>query len=116
MKLIKVNNNCIVSIEEKPLLKNYINSGVYVLDKEAFNYIPKNEFFNMTDLFESIISDNAKASVFNIIDYWRDIGQMQDYELAQLEFKRYFSWINIIIVLIVYLPLYFYMNKSFYLT
>jgi dTDP-glucose pyrophosphorylase len=80
---VKTNNqDQLLSLEEKPVYSNLINSGVYILNPEVINYIPKNEFFDMTSLFESLISKNKMIYTYEINDYWLDIGHKADYTKA----------------------------------
>jgi len=45
--------------------------------------IPKNTFYNITDLM-SLLIEQKRTIIHNpIIGYWIDIGQHQDYENAQ---------------------------------
>jgi NDP-sugar pyrophosphorylase family protein len=46
---VKLNNENIVSIEEKPTHKFFVNAGVYVLDPSCIDLVPK-KFFDMTSL------------------------------------------------------------------
>ncbi|MCY6483566.1 nucleotidyltransferase family protein [Clostridium aestuarii] len=80
----------IKSLEEKPVYKFYINSGVYVLSEDVVKYIPKNKEYNMTDLIENIIENNGKSGVYQITEYWSDIGQMEDFKRANEDVKKFF--------------------------
>lgn len=73
----------ITGIKEKPVYTNYANAGIYVLEKEAINRIPKNQFFNITDLMEELINEKIPIIHTPIVGYWIDIGQHQDYINAQ---------------------------------
>jgi dTDP-glucose pyrophosphorylase len=68
---------------EKPTFTRYANAGIYIFKRELISLIPKNTFFNITDLMEVIINENLKVIHNPIIGYWIDIGQMQDYLNAQ---------------------------------
>ena len=68
-------------INEKPELSMPINTGVYILEKEACNYIPENEFFHMTHLIEKLIKNGKNVMTYpvNEKDYI-DIGQWDEYK------------------------------------
>ena len=72
--------NNIVSIKEKPIKKFYINTGIYVLEPEVLNYIPKNEYFDLPSLFSLLKDNNKNTKSFEITDYWIDIGKPSDYQ------------------------------------
>ena len=79
--VIEVNGkNNIVSIKEKPIKKFYINTGIYVLEPEVLNYIPKNEFFDLPSLFRLLKDNNKNIKSYKITDYWIDIGEPSDYK------------------------------------
>lgn len=75
------NGGEVISILEKPEQSIPINTGVYLLEKEAISYIPENNFFHMTDLIEKLIHHDKKVVMYpiNQSDYI-DIGQLDDYK------------------------------------
>lgn len=77
-------NGEIHSIQEKPTKIFYVNAGIYVLKKEVLSLIPKNEYFDMTSLFEIVAKDSEmSAKVFPIHEYWSDIGLIEDFYRTQ---------------------------------
>lgn len=77
-------------IEEKPVLEYTINAGIYIISPQAIKEIPKKQFFHMTDLIEKLIAQNKKVGTFLIQDYWLDIGKINDYYKANIEYNDYF--------------------------
>ena len=73
----------VTDIIEKPEYTMTINTGVYVLNREALKFIPKNTFFDMTDLIRILIENNKKVATYpvNENDYI-DIGQWDEYKKA----------------------------------
>ena len=88
--VVNVINEDIVSIEEKPIHSFFINAGIYLLDPECINLIPKDEFYDMPSLFEKMILTDKKTISFPLKEYWLDIGRVSDYERANLEYKGIF--------------------------
>lgn len=88
--IIKEENSEITSIEEKPVLNYTINAGIYILSPEAVKAIPANTFFHMTHLMEKLIAQNKRVGTFLIEDYWLDIGKINDYYRANIEFEEFF--------------------------
>lgn len=78
-------------IVEKPIHRFMVNSGIYVVSPEALDLIPHEEYFDMPQLFNKILENKSKASVFPIHEYWLDIGKFDDLEKAQNEFSEVFS-------------------------
>jgi len=89
--VVKMENNEIKKIEEKPLYKFFVSAGIYFLNPECIDYIPKNEFYDMPILFEKLIENNKKTISFPLREYWLDIGRMEEYEKAQIEYKKVFD-------------------------
>ncbi|KMY29186.1 alcohol dehydrogenase [Lysinibacillus xylanilyticus] len=79
----------LVKIKEKPIHRSFVNAGIYVLNPEVLDYIPDDEFYDMPTLFEQLIEKNKKTSVFPIREYWLDIGQIDDFNRANNEFKEF---------------------------
>lgn len=71
-------------IQEKPNLSYLINTGMYVINPEAIDYIPDNTFFHMTDLIQKIIDDGKKVSIYPISEeMFMDMGELE--ELKKME-------------------------------
>jgi len=70
------NGGGLKNIQEKPECDFFVNTGMYVLDKEVFEDIPKNRPYNMTDLISDYLSKKKKMGVYPISENsWIDIGQ-----------------------------------------
>jgi dTDP-glucose pyrophosphorylase len=73
------------SFKEKPTYTFYSNGGIYLMKKEMLNYIPKNSFFNATDLMEKLIKNNLNVMSFPFSGYWLDVGKHEDLEKAHID-------------------------------
>jgi len=89
--VVYLEGNKIKSIEEKPTYNFFVSAGIYVLEPEVIDYIPKNKFFDMPDLFEVLINKNKETVSFPIKEYWADIGRMEEYKKANEEYERIFN-------------------------
>ncbi|ANY66977.1 alcohol dehydrogenase [Paenibacillus sp. BIHB 4019] len=89
--VVKVENNRLQSIEEKPLQRYFISGGIYVISPEVLSYIPSDTFYDMPTLFEKLIEEGASTSVFPIREYWLDIGRMDDFNRANGEYSEVFN-------------------------
>lgn len=85
--VVSIENEFIKSIEEKPIHNFFVNAGVYILKPECIDLIPKNQFFDITSLFDKLISKNAKITSFYLNEFWLDVGQKEDYEIANKIFR-----------------------------
>ena len=82
-----------VGIEEKPMHRHYVNSGIYVLDTAILDLLPDSGYFDMPSLFDSLMQkDPSAAAVFPLREYWCDIGQVADLERARREISKISSY------------------------
>ena len=86
---VRLVNENIHSINEKPTHKFFANAGIYILNPECVNLVP-NKFFDMTTLFKKIILKKKKTISFPLDEYWKDIGTPIDYqEVNKQHYKKY---------------------------
>lgn len=86
--VLDIKDNQILSFIEKPSYTYYSSAGIYLLNKELQNYIPRNEFYNATDLMQNLISKGKKVVHYPMLNYWLDIGKHQDFIKAQEDVKH----------------------------
>ena len=86
--VMETNDHNVVSFKEKPTYTYYSNGGIYIVKKELLKKIPKNTFYNATDLMETVIENGGKLVSYPIHQYWLDIGKPEDFEKAQSDIKR----------------------------
>lgn len=80
--------NSVKSLKEKPRYTYYSNAGIYILKKDILKMIPKNEFFDITDLMDRVLEMNLKLITYPINGYWLDIGKHEDFKKAQEDIKH----------------------------
>mgnify|MGYP001317789349 FL=1 len=83
--VVKVDHHRLIGIEEKPVHKFFINGGIYILNPEILELIPKDTYYDMPELFGELMRRNLAASVFPIHEYWIDIGRRDDFEKANMD-------------------------------
>lgn len=76
------NRRDIKGLVEKPTYDYYANAGIYLIKKSALDLIPKDTFFNATDLIEALIVQGRKVIRFPLNGTWIDIGNPQEYKRA----------------------------------
>ena len=70
-------------INEKPQYDFLINTGLYILNPNVLELIPKNKFYHITHLIEDAKNHGKKIGVFPIDeDAWIDVGQWTEYRQA----------------------------------
>ncbi|GIO12295.1 alcohol dehydrogenase [Cohnella xylanilytica] len=83
--VVQIENDRLRGIEEKPLQQFFISGGIYVLGPKILKMIPVDTYYDMPTLFQEILRNGEKTSVFPIREYWIDIGRMEDFERANIE-------------------------------
>ncbi len=86
--VLETDEEKVISFKEKPTYTYYSNAGIYLMKKEVINHIPKNAFYNATDLMEQLISINKKVIFYPLLGYWLDIGKHEDFKKAQEDIKH----------------------------
>lgn len=86
--VMEVEEKKVRSFKEKPTFTFQCNAGIYLLKKEAINYIPKNKYYNATDLMEKMINLEMNVSYYPILGYWLDIGKREDFKKANIDIKH----------------------------
>ncbi|MEA2048133.1 MAG: sugar phosphate nucleotidyltransferase [Campylobacterota bacterium] len=69
---------------EKPswgeVFSDTINTGIYVIEPEILEYIPKNEAFDFAkDLFPLLMHEGIELTAGYAEGYWRDVGNPESY-------------------------------------
>lgn len=68
----------LMALQEKPTINLVVNRGLYVLEPEVVDAIPRAGEFPITMLFEQLLADGKPVSVFHFDDYWLDVGRPAD--------------------------------------
>jgi len=74
-------NNRLLKIVEKPIIKDWINSGVYILHPRALKSL-NNKYMDIHNFIDKIIQNNGTIITYDIGNKWLDIGNIDDYEKA----------------------------------
>lgn len=76
------------SLKEKPRFTYFSNAGIYLMKKELLVMIPKEKFFDVTDLMDKVLEMDHKLITYPINGYWLDIGKHEDFKKAQEDIKH----------------------------
>jgi dTDP-glucose pyrophosphorylase len=86
--VVRTNGVNILGFEEKPIYRNHINAGVYVLDPKVLDLLKLGEHCDMPTLFNCLQDNNKKAIVYPIHEPWLDVGHVDDLKRAQKDHKK----------------------------
>jgi NDP-sugar pyrophosphorylase family protein len=85
--VLETSNNLVRSFKEKPTYTYYSNGGIYLVKRSLLTLIPKDTFFNTTDLMEKLLHNGGKLISYPMRQYWLDIGKPEDFNRAQKDIK-----------------------------
>ncbi|MBP3543462.1 MAG: nucleotidyltransferase family protein [Lachnospiraceae bacterium] len=79
-------NGVILNMEEKPKLSYFVNTGMYILNPELLEQIPKDTFYHMTDLADKLLKEGAQVGMYPVSeDSFLDMGEFE--EMHRMEKK-----------------------------
>lgn len=81
--ILDLEGRIIRGLIEKPKYTYYANAGIYLIKRSVLDEIPKDTFFNATDLVEKLISEGKKVIRYPLNGTWIDIGNPQEYQKAK---------------------------------
>ena len=86
--VVELNGIEIESIEEKPVKRTNVNSGIYVLNPEVIGDIKRNKYCDMPDVFKNLMKSDRKVVAFPMHEDWLDLGCHADLSKADTKFKN----------------------------
>jgi NDP-sugar pyrophosphorylase family protein len=81
----------ILAIEEKPDLRIEILAGIYVLKPPVLDLVPVDEYFGIDSLIKTMLARQMLVGRHAMKEYWLDIGQVEEYEIAQSAYTEHFD-------------------------
>lgn len=89
--VVELDLDTVTSIVEKPVHREFINAGIYVLDPTLLRLVPDEGAYDMTTLFETVIQQGKNVVAFPIREYWLDVGYANDLARANGDFDEIFG-------------------------
>ena len=80
--VVEINEVAVTGITEKPLIRHFINAGIYLLSPGVLRHIPIGQSYDMPDLIDKLVAEGRRVVGFPIREYWMDIGHIEDYHKA----------------------------------
>ena len=75
------NGGTLVNFKEKPEHSFLASTGMYIINPEIIDLIPKNTFFHITNLMDEVRKNGGKIGVYPISeDSWLDTGEWHEYK------------------------------------
>lgn len=85
---LEIDNNMVNKLSEKPKMEFMINGGIYCLNPNVIDLIPNDTYFEITELINICIEKGFRIGSYEIMDYWMDIGKVEDYLKVNEEFHN----------------------------
>ncbi|SHF35242.1 nucleotidyltransferase family protein [Desulforamulus putei] len=89
--VVKIDGHRLLGIDEKPVQHFFVNAGIYVLQPDVLELLPRGMYYDMPDLLARIVEQGKETAVFPVREYWLDIGRLSDYEQANGEYEEIFG-------------------------
>ena len=88
--VVDIVDNHISKIDEKPVQKFFVSAGIHVIESSVIDLLSKDAFYDMPDLFSKMSDQGMPAGVFPVLEYWLDVGQLEDFHKANGDFLEHF--------------------------
>ncbi len=72
---------------EKPSLDYKVSMGINVLSNRCSDYIEAGKYLDMPTLMQAMRDDGKPVATFDSDCYWQDIGRIDDYDQATIDFN-----------------------------
>jgi dTDP-glucose pyrophosphorylase len=83
--VIETDGVAVTGISEKPLVRQFINAGIYLLNPSIKRLIPNGQHYDIPDLIEHLLREGRSVVCFPIREYWLDIGKSDQYDQAKAD-------------------------------
>jgi NDP-sugar pyrophosphorylase family protein len=83
--VIDTDGVAVTGISEKPLLRQFINAGIYLLNSQVQRLIPNGRPYDIPELIELLLKEKRTVVCFPIREYWLDIGKADHYDQAKAD-------------------------------
>ncbi|MBM4002640.1 MAG: CBS domain-containing protein [Planctomycetes bacterium] len=86
--VVETQQGMVRSLREKPTVDFLVNAGIYLVEPSARSLIPQQRRFDMTELIQAMLHAGRNVMSYPIVEYWIDIGKLDDFQKAQQESQQ----------------------------
>jgi len=86
--VVETNGANVTAITEKPVIRNFVNAGIYLLATGIRDHIPQGMCYDMPTLINDHVRAGKTVVSFPVHEYWLDIGHMDDYRKADADIRN----------------------------
>lgn len=84
--VIELESNRIVAMQEKPVYRDFVNAGIYVLEPSVVQSVPSSVRLDMPELVGEWLGQR-KVFAYPMHESWRDLGHLEDLENARRDYE-----------------------------
>ena len=77
-----------LDIEEKPVQRFFVNTGIYVIGPELRAQVKRGQAIDMPTLLNVGMKMTDSVMMYPVNEYWLDIGRPDDFEKAQVDVEQ----------------------------
>lgn len=82
---VELRDTEVIRLDEKPTLSRLVNTGIYTINPELIDRIPRGIPFHMPQLLDDVLARGERVRAFEIVDDWIDVGQRDQLKQARGE-------------------------------
>ena len=86
--VFETEDNRMIDFREKPAMKYLASCGIYCMEPEILELIPKGVPFGFDDLMNSMLEKKLPVWLYRHEGLWLDIGREEDYRSVQQSFLK----------------------------
>ena len=81
--VLDTENGRVTGFREKPSMSMEVSMGLYIMNPEVLQYIPKGVPFGFDNLMHALLEKGLPVNTYNHEGEWMDIGRVEDFKQAQ---------------------------------
>lgn len=86
--VVKSDGHKVLDIEEKPVQRFFVNTGIYVIGPELRAQVKLGQAIDMPTLLNLGMKMTDSVMMYPVNEYWLDIGRPDDFEKAQVDVEQ----------------------------
>ena len=86
--VVKSDGHKVLDIEEKPVQRFFVNTGIYVIGPELRAQVKLGQAIDMPTLLNVGMKMTDSVMMYPVNEYWLDIGRPDDFEKAQVDVEQ----------------------------
>ena len=81
--VVKIEDECVKKIDEKPSKIFHVNAGIYVINPEIIQSLGRPSYMDMTDLISNLNKSGVTINSFPVYETWNDVGTKIEFDTVK---------------------------------